>query len=451
MVKKLLVALTIFILLTSLTSTALGCWLSPKDVSLTPEKGLNNQVVQLTINGNKFTKKVIVKLTKVGQPDIVAKNVQVLSKKQLVCFVDLSQKSIGSWDISITNLHWFLFFKIKRTTIVTNGFMVEDAKPIVTRIEPIKGLNNGVIHLDITGTNFRPGAGVTLQCNAKVIQTTKIEILSETKISCDCNLGEAEPGQYDLQVVNTDGSIGILTGSFTVMLPEKPKPILLVYEVEPESGQNVGSTQVHISGDNFVEGLTVKLVAGGDEIPGDEVKVDSAGELNCSFDLTEELPGFYDLVVTNPDGQSDMIAEGFEVTGAKIPVSQNAKLKPVFFDFDRWELPADQTVILDKNITVMKENLELYVILGGHADERGTPDYNLILAAKRAETVKEYLVAGGIAPERIVIYTYGNEYPVKKGHNEDAWQFNRRVDVVVWETILTRDDMLTQTVNDEGE
>jgi len=81
----------------------------------------------------------------------------------------------------------------------------------------------------------------------------------------------------------------------------------------------------------------------------------------------------------------------------------------------------------------LEKNSKLFILLGGHADERGTREYNLDLSAKRGEAIKRYLLEKGISPEKFVIYSYGKDYPLKKGHDESSWWENRRVDVMVWE------------------
>jgi peptidoglycan-associated lipoprotein len=105
--------------------------------------------------------------------------------------------------------------------------------------------------------------------------------------------------------------------------------------------------------------------------------------------------------------------------------------RDVFFDFDESVLRPDAKVTLDNNIAWLKANSELRVIVEGHCDERGTNEYNLALGERRAKTVKEYLVAGGIVAERISTISYGEERPFVLGHDESAWKWNRRGHFVV--------------------
>ena len=69
---------------------------------------------------------------------------------------------------------------------------------------------------------------------------------------------------------------------------------------------------------------------------------------------------------------------------------------------------------------------ELSITVEGHADERGTREYNMALGERRANSVKNYLVALGVSPSRIMVVSYGKERPIALGANESAWSKNRR-------------------------
>lgn len=106
-------------------------------------------------------------------------------------------------------------------------------------------------------------------------------------------------------------------------------------------------------------------------------------------------------------------------------------LKDVFFDFDRYDLRADAREVLKNNTGWLKANASARVEIEGHADERGTNEYNLALGAKRAQSAKDYLVTLGISKERLSTISYGEELPVCKDNNEGCWQKNRRDRFVV--------------------
>ncbi len=98
----------------------------------------------------------------------------------------------------------------------------------------------------------------------------------------------------------------------------------------------------------------------------------------------------------------------------------------VFYDFDKYSLRADAKATLDKQIAWLKKYPNYNVTVEGHADERGTREYNLALGERRANSVKEYLVAGGLPATRVKTISYGKERPVALGSNEAAWSQNRR-------------------------
>ncbi len=98
----------------------------------------------------------------------------------------------------------------------------------------------------------------------------------------------------------------------------------------------------------------------------------------------------------------------------------------MFFDYDQFTVRPDQGLILDKQAAWLKTNPSVTITVEGHCDERGTREYNLALGERRANSVKDYLVAAGVNPERIKTISYGKERPVALGSNEAAWKQNRR-------------------------
>jgi peptidoglycan-associated lipoprotein len=103
----------------------------------------------------------------------------------------------------------------------------------------------------------------------------------------------------------------------------------------------------------------------------------------------------------------------------------------VFFGFDRYDLAPEARATLDRQASWLKQYPNVTVTIEGHADERGTREYNLALGERRANSVKNYLVAGGINPSRVKVISYGKEKPAVLGSNEAAWAQNRRGVTVV--------------------
>lgn len=103
----------------------------------------------------------------------------------------------------------------------------------------------------------------------------------------------------------------------------------------------------------------------------------------------------------------------------------------VFFAYDSAVLSEVAAQTLDRQAAWLKRYPDVTVTIQGHADERGTREYNLALGDRRANSVKNYLVALDIDPSRILTISYGEERPAAPGHDETAWAKNRRAVTVV--------------------
>ena len=104
-------------------------------------------------------------------------------------------------------------------------------------------------------------------------------------------------------------------------------------------------------------------------------------------------------------------------------------VQPIFFSFDSFQLNAPSKLILNENIVWLSrpENIQIQFVLEGHCDARGTDEYNLALADKRAQITRQYLVAAGINPHRISTVSFGEEKPFYEENTEKSWALNRRV------------------------
>lgn len=107
---------------------------------------------------------------------------------------------------------------------------------------------------------------------------------------------------------------------------------------------------------------------------------------------------------------------------------RHADLKRIHFDFDKSHVRSDMIPTLDKNVSALKRNRGKTVTVEGHCDERGSNEYNYALGARRAASVKSYYVSHGISSSRIKTVSYGEDKPLKRGHNESAWYYNRRAE-----------------------
>lgn len=143
---------------------------------------------------------------------------------------------------------------------------------------------------------------------------------------------------------------------------------------------------------------------------------------------------------TTKDGAAveDKSAPGAETSGAgqggvagdmDNPASPLYK-RVVYFDFDSSEVKAEDRPTLSAHAKHLAANPDELVTLEGHADERGSREYNLALGERRANAVRQLLMAEGVAANQIQTVSYGEEKPVATGHDEESWSQNRRVELV---------------------
>jgi peptidoglycan-associated lipoprotein len=112
-------------------------------------------------------------------------------------------------------------------------------------------------------------------------------------------------------------------------------------------------------------------------------------------------------------------------------INKNSPFQPVFYGFDMAELDEPGQQVLSANAGVLRKYPAWVVTIEGHADERGTAEYNLALGERRALAARNYLVSLGIPADRLRTVSYGKEFPFDPGHDEAAWSKNRRAHFVV--------------------
>ncbi|CAD7338344.1 peptidoglycan-associated lipoprotein Pal [Sphingomonadales bacterium 56] len=118
-------------------------------------------------------------------------------------------------------------------------------------------------------------------------------------------------------------------------------------------------------------------------------------------------------------------------TGAPVKGSQedfvaSVSSDRIFFDTDQYDVDAQDQQTLQSQAAWLQQNPNVRVTIEGHADERGTRDYNIALGDRRANAAKNYLASLGIDPSRINTVSYGKERPAALGSDESAWAQNRR-------------------------
>jgi len=181
-----------------------------------PNYGTEPDTVTITdLYGTMFMQGATVKLSRSGYSDMPATAVTVVSPDRITCQFDLTGAEFGQWDVVVINPD-------DDTAILAGGFTVLWLAPTVLSITPDSWPRNGTATItDITGTNFKAGAVVTLTNGTDIITSTGVTVSSVTQISsCTFDLSTATlTGSWDLTVINTDSQSATLPGSFTTYVP----------------------------------------------------------------------------------------------------------------------------------------------------------------------------------------------------------------------------------------
>ena len=126
---------------------------------------------------------------------------------------------------------------------------------------------------------------------------------------------------------------------------------------------------------------------------------------------------------------ADQSVAGVSVTSKSIATQAVLANAVVYFEYDQFNLTAKSIQALKGVAELMNRNQKIIISIEGHADERGTREYNLALGQRRAESVANYLIANGVKRSRLITKSYGEERPLSLGSNDIAWSKNRRVEI----------------------
>jgi len=207
--------------------------------------------------------------------------------------------------------------------------------------------------------------------------------------------------------------------------PQQVEIRLQVTSISPSTIAPDAPTKAKVFGSAFEDGATV-LFTGPSEVAGTGVVLESSNALNVA--VPPLSAGVYDVRVTNPGGESSTLRSGLTVRAFEA----SCRNVMVQFDFDKSSLRSDAKSTLDSNMACYQQ-LTGGVRIEGHADERGTTDYNIALGQRRSDTVKQYLVSNGVASGRVTTTSYGEERPIDPASNESAWAKNRRAELTATE------------------
>lgn len=146
-------------------------------------------------------------------------------------------------------------------------------------------------------------------------------------------------------------------------------------------------------------------------------------------DTTVKPPDDFVRTDTSPTPTPEALPSDFEQLNRV--VQNRGYLKDAFFGYDESTLTSDGQAALSSSATWLRSNPQYNVLIEGHCDERGTEQYNLALADRRAAIARDYLITLGVDGRRIRTVSYGEERPFDEGHDESSWSQNRRAHVVL--------------------
>lgn len=130
------------------------------------------------------------------------------------------------------------------------------------------------------------------------------------------------------------------------------------------------------------------------------------------------------------DEGGSTFGEGLDGMGSYGGDGDPLSKRVVYFEYDSSMLTPEGEMIVQAHAAYLGSNTGIQVVLEGHADERGTREYNLALGEDRARSVARVMEAYGVGGNRIQNISFGEERPVALGHDESAWSMNRRVEIL---------------------
>lgn len=282
----------------------------PTVTGIIPSGGPNDDNVPImNLSGTGFLDGASVKLSRAGELDIHATGVVVESPNKIMCFFDLNGKKVGPWDVVVTNTD-------TQSGTLPGGFTIfYPQAPAITGITPSYGTNTGSVPItNLSGSGFQPGASVVLTLDGETnITATEVMFVNSNMLTCTFDLTGKKPAWWNIVVTNNDGKSGMLEFGFHV---RDPAPT--VTGITPPKGNNnvADFTVLDLAGTGFhEEGITtVNLTLGGETITATNVDVVNSGTITCHFNLNGRTTGVWDIVVTNPDGQTNPPSAGAKFT-----------------------------------------------------------------------------------------------------------------------------------------
>lgn len=175
---------------------------------------------------------------------------------------------------------------------------------------------------------------------------------------------------------------------------------------------NTATTDGELIDDSAVPG------AGFDESYGTE---DSLGYGGISEDVMTSVDQDGTLIIGDPNAQPDGLYDP-NFAGPQALRENNT----VYFKYDSDQILDEYIAVMQAHAQYLRNNPDSRIIIEGHTDERGTPEYNIALGERRARSVARYMQNLGVDVNQLSIVSYGEEKPVNPGHSEASWKQNRR-------------------------
>jgi FlgD Ig-like domain len=274
----------------------------PTVTGVSPTSALDASVVTLTLSGTGFVSATTAKLVRAGEPDIVGTSVAVAPDgTSLTGDFDIRGRTGGVWGLIVSNPDG-------TAGPLPNAFTIHKI-PVVTSISPPYGSDQEVAFVTISGSAFLSGLTVRLERSTTVINGA-VSSVAPGAINASFSLIGKPKGFYDLVVVNPGNHSTRVPTAFEIN--DAPH----IISVSPNAADNLHLVNVTIAGSRFTAGATTKLTAAGQpDIVGIGVVVQAGGtSMTAAYDLHGRATGPRNVVVTNPNTLTGVLANGFTVS-----------------------------------------------------------------------------------------------------------------------------------------
>ncbi|MDH5179734.1 MAG: peptidoglycan-associated lipoprotein Pal [Gammaproteobacteria bacterium] len=136
------------------------------------------------------------------------------------------------------------------------------------------------------------------------------------------------------------------------------------------------------------------------------------------------------VAATEGGAEGEIKLDGESTEGGATGEVSIPEKRVIYFEFDSSNIQSDFQEVITAHAAYLAAHPDTTIVLEGHADERGTREYNIALGERRARAVQQLLTLQGVVEKQIQVISFGEERPVAMGHDESAWSLNRRVEIL---------------------